>query len=108
MNWELVGHFSVDAGLCWIGDPCYCVTPDCTEHPAQTWHEFCDKLIDTDFDKKGSMSFNFPKGHGGLGILVSTGYGDGSYPVYIRKNDEGRVIEVRIKFDEEEGENDDL
>jgi hypothetical protein len=22
-NWKLIGHIGVDAGLCWIGDPCY-------------------------------------------------------------------------------------
>ena len=26
------------------------------------------------------------------------GYGDGEYPVYIRKNSEGRVAEIRIVF----------
>lgn len=27
MNWTQVGVIGVDSGLCWVGDPCYCVTP---------------------------------------------------------------------------------
>ena len=39
-KWEEVGLIGVDAGLCWLGDPCYCVTPDADNHPTQTWIEF--------------------------------------------------------------------
>lgn len=32
----------------------------------------------------------------GLGVAFSSGYGDGVYPVYARKNKDGRIVEVRI------------
>ena len=95
-KWELVGYIGVDAGLCWIGDPCYCVTPDATEHPAPSWPEFCDKLRDS--EKDGACQWNYKMGHAGLGVSVSIGYGDGTYPVYVRRNKEGRVAEARVKF----------
>ena len=107
MKWEKVGYIGVDAGLCWVGDPCYCVTPDATEHPAKTWDEFCDKLNEepsdefgflSNFSKDGVKSFNYKAGHNGLGMVVSTGYGDGTYPVFIKRNDEGRISEIRVKF----------
>jgi hypothetical protein len=96
-----IGEIGVDAGLCWIGDPCYCVTPDCNEHPAQTWGDFCEILTKQGHDRRGYTQFNYKRGHEGLGVAVSTGYGDGTYPVQIRKNSEGRVVEVRVLFVDE-------
>ena len=94
-QWEQVGSIGVDAGLCWIGDPCYVLH---TEKPpasiGATWGEFCDKLHTTGGE---STSFPFDLGHEGLGIAVSTGWGDGSYPVYVRKEN-GRIAEVRFVF----------
>ena len=92
-KWEQVGVIGVDAGLCWIGDPSYCVTPDATEHPAKNWNEFCDIIKDKDVH-----AFPYKKGHPGLGVVVSTGYGDGVYPVFVRRNAEGRIAEVRVRF----------
>lgn len=91
MSWQKVGTIGVDAGLCWVGDPCYCVTPDCNSHPAKTWEEFCDILSKSDFDGKNYHQFN-------SGVVVPSGYGDGEYPVYIKKNQEGRVVGVMVKF----------
>jgi len=101
-KWELVGHIGVDAGLCWIGDPCYCVTPDVDEHPANTWDEFCNKL--QKIEKRGVAQWNYKLGHRGLGVSVSTGYGDGVYPVYIKRGDEGRIAEVKVMFMNDEGD----
>ena len=109
-DWTLVGHFGVDAGLCWIGDPCYIMhtttTKDGKEVPAplpatlgKDWGEFCDKL---NYDGPVMQSFNYELGHEGLGCLVSTGYGDGSYPVYALVLDEGdwgkRVAALFVDF----------
>ena len=98
-KWEEVGLIGVDAGLCWLGDPCYCVTPDADNHPTQTWIEFCDKL--GKIEQKGVAQWNYKLGHVGLGVSVSTGYGDGNYPVFVRRNDEGRIAEVKVVFIEE-------
>lgn len=35
---------------------------------------------------------------GGLGVAISSGYGDGEYPVYAHYNDDGRVALVVIDF----------
>lgn len=39
---------------------------------------------------------NYRLGHAGAGVVFSSGYGDGIYPVYVRKNKDGRIVEVRI------------
>ncbi len=84
---ELVGHIGVDAGLCWIGDPCYILHNGKPLEIGNDWSEFCGKLNEdvTEFS-------------GGLGVCVSTGYRDGEYPVYVTKNAEGRIASVTIKF----------
>ena len=79
-----VGTFGVDAGLCWIGDPCYVVSKDAS-HVWKKWSDFCDEI--------GNDDIHVFK----AGIAVSSGYGDGEYPVYVKKQD-GRVKEVLIKF----------
>lgn len=90
---EQIGVIGVDAGLCWIGDPCYIMGTDATEQPAATWAEFCKKLTDNDFQQ-----WNFKLGHPGLGVSVSTGHGDGTYPVFIERGYDGRVKRVIVEF----------
>ena len=99
-KWEQVGVIGVDAGLCWVGDPCYCVTPDCDEHPAATWSKFCD-LIGSDRVRQ----FNFKMGHAGLGVAVSTGHGDGCYPVSVKRGHGGIIEAVMVDFTDD-GDND--
>jgi len=100
-EWQKVGEIGVDAGLCWVGDPCYCVTPDANEHPAQTWTEFCDMLLD-DGKHRHATQFKYKAGHDGLGVAVTSGLGDGTYPVYAKiKELPGsgeRVHEIRVVF----------
>ena len=91
----LVGHIGVDAGLCWIGDPCYII--HCKELPAtlgKDWGDFCNALSDEGPTLK---SFEYNPGNEGLGVCVSTGYGDGVYPVYATIKD-GRVARVTVDF----------
>ena len=91
---EYVGEFAVDAGICWIGDPCY-VLPDDASHAdsVRDWSKFCTAIGEAD-----TTQFNFKQGHTGLGVCVSTGWGDGMYPVYIERSEEGRVAKVVIEF----------
>lgn len=95
-GWERVGEIGVDAGLCWVGDPCYILHKTKATTPkgiGKNWGDFCDLLEDK------ATQFNYDRGHAGLGVCVSTGYGDGTYPVFIKRNHEGRVAEVKVVFD---------
>jgi hypothetical protein len=96
--WTRIGEIGVDAGLCWIGDPCYILhrEGDNPEAIGKNWTEFCDGLGD---DYPTHKQFHYDMGHAGLGVCVSTGYGDGCYPVEVKYGDEGRRIkEVRVRF----------
>jgi len=81
----------VDAGCIWIGDPCY-IMGDAATNRVHDWSEFCDKMD----DQFGQDGISKPLGDG-VGCLVSSGYGDGSYPVKIEKKD-GMVRKVTITF----------
>lgn len=116
-GWKLVGTFGVDAGLCWIGDPCYVMGTGAPDW-ARDWDRFCAELgkreeaqgdtgitlfgfassakredFETDEDYTASL-----KTHG-CGIACSTGYGDGTYPVWAKTNAEGRVVALHICLD---------
>lgn len=97
-KWERIGVVNVDAGLIWLGDPCYILhsaNPDeLAKAIGNSWSEFCDKLEDmqvAQFEHGGDP--NNP----GLGVCVSSGYGDGRYTVFVRRQD-NRIKEVKIKF----------
>ena len=116
--WQKVGEIGVDAGLCWIGDPCYVFHRK--ENPTElgnSWSEFCDILYNKeeelqkahkDDERPGATQFNYDLGHTGLGVCTSTGYGDGCYPVFVRKNNEGRVAEIRVVFIDSEDIEDEI
>lgn len=82
----------VDAGCIWIGDPCYIMGDDASNR-VHDWQEFCDK-IDNNKDVQSPLGV-------GTGVLVSSGYGDGSYDVDYTTNDDGRVASVTVTFIEE-------
>jgi len=96
MNKKLIGYISVDAGVCWVGDPCYIIHPTGNTLPrsiGKDWDEFCDKL------NKEINIFHHDGGHEGLGICVESGFGDGMYPVYIQRDKEsGRIAKLIVEF----------
>ena len=101
---KLVGNIGIDAGLCWIGDPCYVLPDGASEREnVSNWDEFCGNLGE---DNPTMMSFDFSLGHEGLGVCVSTGYGDGVYPVYATISDDPewgkRIKKITIVFIEDD------
>jgi hypothetical protein len=102
---KLVGHIGVDAGLCWVGDPCYILHQDKPLPPSlgTDWLDFCEKLGK---EHPTMKSFPYALGHEGLGVCVSTGFGDGKYPVYAEISDEGdwgkRVKSITVVFIEDD------
>lgn len=100
-EWTLVGHFGVDSGLCWIGDPCYVIHTPPDQSLGASWREFCDKLGDI---YPTAKSFDISSGYEGLGCCISTGCGDGVYPVYALIRElpgwvGRRVVSVYVDFE---------
>lgn len=147
-----VGYVDVDAGMIWVGDPCYIIRDSDEERPkdfGEDWSDFCGKVFERSgyydvmtaidkrvlelreefreankFDMKEYYSwrgfeeqyikehldtsklkddytqvakFNHDLGHSGMGLAISSGYGDGTYPVYVEYEDD-RVKKVTIEF----------
>lgn len=92
-QWEKIGTIGVDAGLCWVGDPCY-VMGDEASHRVRDWGKFCEATYKTGNEDD---SVSAPLGEG-IGFSISTGYGDGKYPVYIKRDDRGRIAQIKVKF----------
>jgi hypothetical protein len=103
-----IGSFAVDAGLCWIGDPCYILHKKEEDNPkslGNNWHDFVAPINDHFI----SQSFTFDHGGEGLGILTKTAYGDGVYSVFAKMTKEGLIRQIIIDFenydfDEEESD----
>jgi hypothetical protein len=93
-----IGEIGVDAGLCWVGDPCYVLHTD--EKPKDiglNWHSFCDILSQKNIGEKLGAQFNYDMGHPGLGVAVHTGWGDGCYDVFAEIEDFGAEGGPRVK-----------
>ncbi|MGW0844137.1 hypothetical protein ACWD26_29170 [Streptomyces sp. NPDC002787] len=87
-----IGTVHVDSGTVMVGDPCYTATGDASHH-IKTWSEFCER---SPFGRE-PYDVTQPAGPG-LGLVIPTLYGDGSYPVHGELVG-GRVARVIIDFD---------
>jgi hypothetical protein len=63
-----IGQIGVDAGLVWLGDPCYIDSNDTP--PFDNWPRFCEQV-------EGVTHRQFKEG-----MAVSPAHGDGVYHVY--------------------------
>lgn len=84
-DWERVGGLGVDAGLVWLGDPCYI-------KDGVPW----DSVLEQRADAKEHSQ----------GVCVSSGLGDGYYDVFVRRVTlpfwGKRIAEVKVVFISEE------
>lgn len=114
-----VGSVGVDAGMVMVGDPCY--LSDYGKKSADGF-EWVESEVDAqkstkkfDYSYSGACAATLSEDSAGeLGrasaVAVSSGYGDGVYPVYAHYNHEGRISKLEVVFvseDDEEYENED-
>ena len=107
MSWEMVGSLPVDAGCIMLIDPCYTEGHD--EHRAGgNWNSewYTKQIVDRCYEGNGAHEISGRETGPGSGMVVESGYGDGHYPVYVKRED-GRISEVRVVFIGDESENED-
>jgi hypothetical protein len=109
----LVGRVGVDAGMVMVGDPCYL---DKYGKESSDGFEWVESEVDAqktkqkyDYSYSGACAATLGDNLAGeLGradaVAVSSGYGDGVYPVYAHYNHEGRIERLEVVFS---GEDDD-
>ena len=99
-EWERIGECWVDSGQIMLVDPCY-VLPD-RRHIDVVPLDYDDILEEWE-EERNKEVFHI---HLRLATIVRTLYGDGSYPIYVKKDKYGGIKQVMIDFEEEywEGE----
>lgn len=106
-----VGQVGVDAGMVMVGDPCYLSGYGKKSTDGFEWVE---TEVETqkasgryDYSYSGACAATLSDhsaGQLGIGdaVAVSSGYGDGVYPVYATYNHEGRITKLEVVFVAEE------
>lgn len=106
---KIIGYFGVDSGQAIIMDPCYIkyFTNDDFTGEENNAGEFsysgaCGVTLSDDAGGQLTEPYkgeNPPDGEFEAGVAVSTGWGDGCYPVTAHYNSDGRVSKVTIDFE---------
>jgi hypothetical protein len=101
---KVIGEVGVDSGQILVCDPCYIDSQwkkerfeGNTEEPPKYPFSYnaCSKKTCNSYDGQ----LNFEMGHSGVGVVTSSGYGDGCYPVIADIDDRsGRVKSITIVF----------
>jgi len=96
--WVEVGTVGVDAGMLYLGDPCYL---DKTElGKGGDFDAFLKSIAGPDgyLESVATVEGAYAGGHTiKAGMVTTTGYGDGEYPVSVRFKDR-RIASVRVDF----------
>ena len=122
-SWEYIGSIGVDSGQMMLADPCYVKDFADDNSDAEGVMKLMEAMkdgSDNSFSYIGACSqSNTPQQAGVLvndigaemGVVCSSGFGDGGYPVYVKRHDFGewgkRVVEMKIEFVNDEQESED-
>lgn len=109
----LVGHCGVDSGQIMFADPCY-VKDFRMEMDEEGGHFTADLKPEHGsypFTYNGASSATCSHEQAGqLGnstaVVMSSGWGDGCYPVYVKYGSDGRVASATIVFDGDDEDED--
>lgn len=101
-KWEEVGEVAIDTGTLYLGEPRYFIDRKPKDFGDGTWEDFMERQISRE-EETHAAEFLLNNGNAGLGVTVRTGWGDGIYPVEVRRHPDGRIAEVRVVFIPEEG-----
>ncbi|MGZ7180399.1 MAG: hypothetical protein ACXVIB_06340, partial [Halobacteriota archaeon] len=96
-EWQYAGVVGVDSGTVLICDPCY-VGPHINP---KRMHEEMPALLEDGSGvqlKFTNDKIGYGKGAEGAGYITRTWMGDNIYPVYVLKDENGCVMELRIDF----------
>jgi hypothetical protein len=105
-----IGNVFVDSGQMMLGDPCYLEGWQghdfASDRPGEySYAGACTASLSD--DSAGIIGTDHRGPREGMAAVFSTGYGDGSYPVDVTYNADGRVVAVTILFDEDTEDADD-
>ena len=96
---EFIGSFGVDTGQVIISDPSYL-----EEWNPNTNDDFELDKYANQYGYLGSCHATMSAAGGGIlgiasAVAISTGWGDGVYPVYVKRGEDNRIMQVLIDFE---------
>lgn len=92
-DFELIGEVGVDSGALMICDPRY--VDEQWNNDSEVSNFSLEGCLDVVRQDAAAGQLNYALGHAGVGVAFSSGYGDGTYNVYAKRDAE-YIIEVRI------------
>ena len=97
-EWISAGSVSVDSGQIMIVDPCYIGNEFDNNGHYDVWEpeRYKGQL---NYQGVSAVSIAENYGQAAEAVISSSGYGDGTYPVEVRLNEDNRVVELRISFE---------
>jgi hypothetical protein len=109
-SWEYIGSIGVDSGQMMLSDPCY-VKDFAESDDVVGLMEAIKNGSDDSYSYTGACSQSNTSQQAGvlvndigaeLGVVCSSGFGDGVYPVFVKRhtfrNNDTRVVEMKIEF----------
>jgi len=96
MTKKLLGYCGVDSGQLIVVDPCYLREWKDGEAGANDGNSYATACEITCNDEMGGEIL--VSGIGGSGVVFTSGWGDGSYPVYATYGKDGRISKIEIRF----------
>ncbi len=103
MNWFKIGKLTSNSGLVWLCDPHALIH---TNHAAQaelglSYSNFIDYLEMKEklSGQYGATQFNDNNGKS-LGVCVQADPNKKDYDVWVRTNETGSIVEMRVAFDD--------
>lgn len=104
----LVGHCGVDSGQIMFADPCYVsdfkfedefsadIKPEHGSYPF-TYNGSCSATCSQ--EQAGQLGNS-------TAVVMTSGWGDGCYPVYVKHGYDGRIVSATIVFDGDDEDED--
>ena len=113
-SWEYIGSIGVDSGQMMLSDPCYVKDfedsddvvglMDAIKNGSDDSYSYTGACSQSNTSQQAGVLVNDIGAE--LGVVCSSGFGDGVYPVYVKRhafgNNETRVVEMKIEFVNEE------
>jgi hypothetical protein len=95
MSWIAAGSVAVDSGQVLLIDPCY--IPNDFDNNQGNWDPGAH-ANELNYQGVSHVSITNTYGEIGGGLVTSSGYGDGRYPVFVKLDEDNRVIALKVSF----------
>ena len=113
-SWEYIGSIGVDSGQMMLSDPCYVKDfedsddvvglMDAIKNGSDDSYSYTGACSQSNTSQQAGVLVNDIGAE--LGVVCSSVFGDGVYPVYVKRhafgNNDTRVVEMKIEFVNEE------